>query len=146
MENHNPGRRRCSIRLDSDPEGRPRRILDQAPPARTTTTMGFFNLPRIYTRLWWKLRSRTSNLMSTSFYALCFFYLPSHIVSRSFLSFSISRLFSPCSCISGNERTNVFLYLPFGIWIQTRGCRYMYTTFRWVPSVSNVRQIHGAPF
>ena len=68
--NRNPGRRRCLIRLlrrtgrrlDSDPEGRPRRMLDRIPPTRTTTTTGFFNLRRIHTRLWCKLRDRTSSL------------------------------------------------------------------------------------
>jgi len=84
--NHNPSRRRCSIRLlrrtgrhlDSDPEGRPRRIWDRTPPTRTTTTMGFFNLPRIHTRPSCELRNRTSNLMSTPFYALCFLLAFSH--------------------------------------------------------------------
>ena len=47
VDNHNPSRRQHSIRLlwrtgrplDSDPEGRPRRILDRTPPTRMTTRL-----------------------------------------------------------------------------------------------------------
>ena len=122
--NHNLGRRQCSIRLlwrtgrrlDNDPEGRPRRILDRTPPAQTTTTMGFSNPHRIRTRLWCKRRKRTSNLISTPSMVFVVFLLAfSHSLTLFPLFLYLSSLAHAHIYLAMSGRTSFCIYpLVFG--------------------------------